>query len=125
MDNKIPFVEIPQEIRAYLEGLMEDAHVIVTDDKEKEQVVQYLFDKLDKYMAAKIVENMSAEDTETYIQMNEQKKPREEVDAFLKEHIKNPEEVFARAFVDFRDFYLTGQQGPTTSAPRSEQNPAN
>lgn len=116
--------EIPAEIRAFLQGIMEEAHVIVVDDQEKEQVIQYLFDRLDKYIAAKIIENMSAEDTEAFIKMNEEKKPQEEIDVFLQEHMKDPQEVFSRAFVDFRDFYLTGQ--PNAGQPdTSGKNPTN
>lgn len=108
---------IPQEIRAYLERLMEDAHVLVVDEKEKDEVVMYLFERLDKYMAAKIVENMKAEDTEAFIKMTEEKKPQEEIDAFIQSHMENPQEVFTRAFVDFRDFYLTGQSSAAENAP--------
>lgn len=103
-------VPIPPEIQAYLEGLIQEANVPVFDDKAKQELVNYLFDKLDKFLAAKIVENMSPEDTETFIKMNEDGKGREEIDAFIKEHMKDPQEVFTRAFIDFRDFYLTGQQ---------------
>ncbi|HXS15165.1 MAG TPA: hypothetical protein VN711_03490 [Candidatus Saccharimonadales bacterium] len=119
MDNKSqknPIV-IPAEIRAYLERLMEDAHVLVVDEKEKDEVVMYLFEKLDKYMAAKIVENMKPEDTESFIKMTEEKKPQEEIDAFIQSHMENPQEVFTRAFVDFRDFYLTGQSDTAENAP--------
>lgn len=116
--------EIPAEIRAFLENLMEEAHVLVVDEKEKEQVVQYLFERLDRYLAAKIAENMSPEDTETFIKMNEEKKPQEEIDAFLQSHMKEPQEVFTRAFVDFRDFYLTGQPtaGQTDSSEKKSDN---
>lgn len=109
-DTKQPQqIVIPPEIQAYLESLIQEANVPVFDDKQKQELVRYLFDRLDKFLAAKIVENMKPEDTETFIKMNEDKKSREEIDAFIKEHMQNPQEVFTRAFVDFRDFYLTGQ----------------
>lgn len=104
---------IPPEIQAFLENLIAEAKVAVTDEKAKADLVKYLFDKLDKFLAAKIVENMKPEDTEVFIKMNEEGKPREEIDAFIKDHMANPQEVFTRAFVDFRDFYLTGQQTAT------------
>ena len=106
-------IVIPQEIRNYLESLIAEANVPVFDEKAKEDLVRYLFDKLDKFLAVKIVENMSPEDTDAFVKLNQEKKPREEIDAYIKAHMKNPEEVFTRAFIDFRDFYLTGQDRPT------------
>lgn len=122
-------IPIPPEIQAYLEGLIQEANVPVFDDKAKQELVNYLFDKLDKFLAAKIVENMSPEDTEAFIKLNEDGKSREEIDAFIKEHMKNPQEVFTRAFIDFRDFYLTGQPGAgqsasTTPAPAATPAPS-
>lgn len=102
-------IQIPVEIRAYLEDLIAEAQVPVFDDKAKDELVQYLFERLDRFLAAKIVENMKPEDTETFIKMNEEKKSREEIDQFIKDHMTNAQEVFTRAFVDFRDFYLTAQ----------------
>lgn len=102
-------IPIPSEIQAYLESLIQEANISATEDKAKEELVRYLFDKLDKFLAAKIVENMTPEDTEAFIKLNEEGKSREEIDTFIKEHMQNPQEVFTRAFIDFRDFYLTGQ----------------
>lgn len=108
MDKK-PTLVIPPEIRTYLEGLIQEANVPVFDEKLREDLIQYLFERLDKYLAAKIVENMTPEDTESFIQMNKDKKPQEEIQAFVNSHMKEPQEVFTKAFIDFRDFFLTGQ----------------
>lgn len=108
MDQKQQ-LPIPAEIRSYLEGLIQEANVPSFDGRAKEELIQYLFERLDKYLSAKIVENMPAEDTEILIKMNEEGKSQEEISEFMKEHMENPQEVFTRAFIDFRDFYLTGQ----------------
>lgn len=108
-------VTVPQEIRNYLESLIHEANVAVFDEKTKEDLVQYLFNKLDRFLAAKIVENMSAEDTKEFIKLNQEKKSKEEIDAYINAHMQNPQEVFTRAFVDFRDFYLTGQESQPTA----------
>ena len=113
-------MQIPVEIRAYLEDLITEAQVPVFDDKAKDELVQYLFERLDRFLAAKIVENMSPEDTEAFIKMNEEKKSREEIDQFIKDHMQNAQEVFTRAFVDFRDFYLTAQANASTGTQPAE-----
>lgn len=109
-------VAIPQEIRNYLESLIQEANVAVFDEKTKEDLVQYLFEKLDKYLAAKIVENMTEEDTKEFIKLNQEKKSKEEIDNFINAHMKEPQDVFTRAFIDFRDFYLTGQDSTVKQA---------
>lgn len=115
-------VQIPSEIRAYLEDLILEAQVPVENDNAKEELIQYLFERLDRFLAAKIVENMKPEDTETFIKMNEEGKPREEIDNFIRDHMQNAQEVFTRAFVDFRDFYLTAQAN-TASNPAPKTGP--
>lgn len=107
--------EIPQDIRNYLESVIAEANVPLFDDKSKEDLVQYLFEKLDRYLATKIVEHMKPEDVGEFITMNKEKKSKEEIDKYLESHMDNPEEVFTRAFIDFRDVYLSGQYTPTPS----------
>ncbi|MDE2591073.1 MAG: hypothetical protein KGL95_15555, partial [Patescibacteria group bacterium] len=46
---------------------------------------------------------------EQFIKLNEEGKSREEIDAFIAEHIPDAQGMFTQAFVDFRDFYLTAQ----------------
>ena len=115
-------IQIPVEIRAYLEDLIMEAQVPVENDSAKEDLTQYLFERLDRFLAAKIVENMKPEDTETFIKMNEEGKSREEIDNFIREHMQNAQEIFTRAFVDFRDFYLTAQAN-TASNPAPKPGP--
>ena len=109
MDSQNQKPAIPQEIRNYLESLIVEANVTVFDEKTKEDLVQYLFGKLDRYLAAKIVEHMNPDDTKEFIRLNQEKKSQEEINHFLEGHMDNPQDVFTRAFIDFRDFYLTGQ----------------
>ena len=118
-------IQIPVEIRAYLEDLILEAQVPVFDDKSKDELIQYLFERLDRFLAAKIVENMKPEDTETFIKMNEEQKSREEIDQFIKDHMQNAQEVFTRAFVDFRDFYLTAQANIAEGKDPMDQSMAN
>lgn len=113
-------IQIPVEIRAYLEDLILEAQVPVGDDKAKEELIQYLFERLDRFLAAKIVENMKPEDTETFIKMNEEQKSREDIDNFIRDHMQNAQEVFTRAFVDFRDFYLTAQANASAGSAQGQ-----
>ena len=57
---------------------------------------------------------MPPEKLDEFIKLNEDKRPRKEVDQYMRENMPNSEEVFAKAFVDFRDIYL-GNAGVTAN----------
>lgn len=99
-------LEIPSEVRTFLEGLLTDAGMTTLDEGMRGEMVKELYARLDNYMTSVIVDNLPAEHLDAFIKMNEEKKPRNEVEQFLKEKMPNTQEVFAKAFADFRDLYL-------------------
>ena len=94
-----PQVEIPTEARQYLEGILNDANMATLDSEMREGMINEMYQRLDSFLATKIVENMSPEYIEEFIAMNEQKKPREEIEKFVKEKMPSYDEVFKNAFV--------------------------
>lgn len=100
-------LEIPPEVRSFLEGLLADANMTTLDDSMREEMVNELFARLDSYMTSVIVEKMPPEYLDEFIKINEEKKPREEIEAFLKAKMPNAQDVLTRAFMDFREMYLS------------------
>jgi hypothetical protein len=98
-------IQIPQDIRGFLEGLITDAGMTV-DESLKEEMVRELYARLDNYMTGVIVDNLKDEDVETFIKMNEDKKAKSEIEAYLKTKLPNATELFTKSFVDFRNLYL-------------------
>lgn len=98
--------QIPQDIRAFLESLLQDAQMTTLDDQAKEEMIKQLFIRLDNFMLTTIVEALPAQNLEEFTKMSETGKTREELEAYLKANIPNAEEVFARAMLAFRDLYL-------------------
>ncbi|HSA83695.1 MAG TPA: DUF5663 domain-containing protein [Patescibacteria group bacterium] len=103
MDQSVP---IPNELRQFLEGIINYAHPTGIDAQVKEEIMQELFYQLDNYLANVITENLTDEDLDTFVKMNEEKKPRAEIENFVKEKIPNAQEVFTQAFVHFQKMYL-------------------
>lgn len=101
MDN----IEIPAEIKSFLESLIQDANMTL-DDITKEEMIKELYARLDSYLTTVIVDNLPAEYLEAFMKMNEEKKSKEEINAFLTEKLPNAQEVFTSAFADFRQLYL-------------------
>ena len=97
---------IPQEIRTYLENLMQEAGVANLDQQTKENMIQELFFQLDNYLASVMVDNLQEQDLDAFIKMNQEKRPKEEIEQFIKEKIPNVQSVLTNAFLDFKKMYL-------------------
>lgn len=98
--------QITPEIRVYLEGLLRDAGMTALDEQLKKDMVNELFVRLDQYLTSVIVDNLKGEDLEAFLKMSEEKKSMTEIQEYLKTKIPNVQEVFVRAFDDFRKMYL-------------------
>lgn len=105
------------EIRAFIEGLVEDAKLSNIDESMKEQLVEELYVRLDNYIASVIVENMPPEHLEEFIKMNEQGKSQQEVQQFFTEKLPNAGDVMASALLQFREMYLGNQSADTQNPP--------
>lgn len=101
-------VKIPEDTREYLESLIADAKMTTLDENMHEQVVQQLYKRLDNFLASIVVDNMSPENLDAFMKMNEEGKSPEEIEAFLKNSMPNAQQVFAQAFVEFRSMFLGG-----------------
>ncbi|MCL4418994.1 DUF5663 domain-containing protein [Patescibacteria group bacterium] len=105
--NQAQKLEIPQEIRNYLDGLLKDAGMTTLDDAMREEMIKELFARLDNFIASAIIEKLPPENLDEFIKMNEEKKSQAEIEQFLKDKMPNAQEVFANAFSDFRNLYLS------------------
>ena len=101
-----PNQQIPTELREFLEIMLQQANLLTLDEKMKEDMIQELFYQLDRYLTSVIVDNLKPEDLEIFIKMNEDKKPKEEIENFIKEKMPNAQEMFTKAFSDFRNMYM-------------------
>ena len=86
------------------------------DESMRDEMINELFVRLDKHITATIIDNMPEEYIEEFIQMTEQKKPREELEKYMVDKIPNAKEVLSQAFVEFRQLYL-GNVAVARNAP--------
>jgi hypothetical protein len=107
---------IPQEIRNYLENLIDDANITTLDGKMREDLITELYGKLNDFIVATIVNNLPPEKMEDFIKMNEEQRTQPEIEQFLQENISNSQELMANAFVEFRNVYL-GNVAVSHNAP--------
>ncbi len=102
----IEFDSIPKEIKEYLDTILVDANLYNAEESVHQGMLKEMYERLDKYIAIKVVENLPADKLDEFIRLNDERRPREEVEKFLKDNMPNTQEVIQRAFVEFRDMYL-------------------
>lgn len=103
MDNQL---KIPPEIQSFLENLIQDAGITPLDEAMKEEMVLEIYSRFDNFLTTTIIKNMPPEYLDGFIKLNEESRPKEEIEKFMREKMPNSEKVFAKAFIDFRDIYL-------------------
>ncbi len=97
--------QIPEEVRAYLDGLLDDSGMTVPDDA-REEVIKELYARLDNYLASVILENIPQDQVDEFINASAEKKTLPEMQEYLLSKLPNAKEVLTKAFVDFRQLYL-------------------
>ncbi len=113
-------LQINPDVRTFLEGLLEDAGMHPLDDDMKEEMLKELYARLDTYINSVIADNLPADKLDQFIKLNEGKRPRNEIEEYLKTNIPNHGQVFAMAFAEFRDLYL-GKVSVARNAPAASQ----
>ena len=106
MDNTQQILQIPPDVRSFLEGLLTDAGMTSLDDEMREEMLKELYGRLDNHLSATIIDNLPPENLDEFIKLNEDGKTKEEIESYLKEKMPNAQEVLAKAFIEFRDLYL-------------------
>ncbi|MFA5933315.1 MAG: DUF5663 domain-containing protein [Microgenomates group bacterium] len=110
-------LEIPEDVRKYLESLLYDTHITLLDEEMKEEMIEEIYKRLDSYLAATIANKLPPEALNEFIKMNDENRPAPEVEAFIKEKMPDADQVFANAFVEFRNLYLGNTQPTEQTQP--------
>lgn len=124
MDNQQN--QIPVDIRAYLENLLEDANINITPEL-KENMLYDLYLRLERKLIADAIENMEPADVEEFTKLIQSQNNREIIDQFIKSKLPNAQEIFIQSLVDFKtDFIVGSTQGNTATenSPAVNNNPA-
>lgn len=115
---------IPAEIHTFLEGLLEDAGMKVPSEEIREEMIKELYVRLDNYLTTVIIDNLPPQYLDAFIKMNEEGKEKAEIEKFLREKMPNSQNVFTKAFIEFRDMYLSGVTLAKTAPKEEKYNPA-
>lgn len=126
MDNTAAQIQIPPEIRTYLENILQDAQMTTAlDNQMREDMIVELYKQLDNYLASVIVDKMPPQYVEEFIKLNEQPTTKQQAEQFIKEKLPNSQQVLSEAFVHFRDMYVHNVSAAREDQNTQEQQPNN
>lgn len=117
-------LQIPPEIRTFLEGILTDANLTSVDQEMRDELVKELFARLDAFVTEKLVAQLPEDQLDPFMKMADEGKSKEETQAFLSKHIPNAPEFFAKTFAEFRDLYLGNIALAKHSEELKEQKPS-
>lgn len=109
-------LQIPDDVRGFLEGMLQDAGMTALDEGMREEMVKELFIRLDDFMLTTIVDNLPSDKLDAFTKMSEEGKSREELEKYLQENIPDIQKKFGDAMLEFRNLYL-GNVAVARSAP--------
>lgn len=112
--NNTALPQIPSDVREFLEELLVESDMGTLEKSMYEDLMKQLYEQLDRFITAKIVEAMPEKHLDEFIKMNEEQRPRQEIEQFLSEKLPNTKDVFTQAFIQFREFYLREKQSTLT-----------
>ena len=105
MDENSPQA-IPVEIRTYLEGIIEEADILIFDEQDKEEILLDMYGQLNQFLIQKILEVLPEEKIDAFIALDEEQKGAQDIESFLSTAIPNAKDVLAQTFDNFRNTYL-------------------
>lgn len=111
--------QIPPDVRAYLERLLQESDFVSVDQKMTDDMVTEMYASLDHYVSARLVEILPPEKLNEFIKMNEEQRSQVELQQFLQQNIPNYSQFFADIFSDFRQLYLGKGKAEEGSNPSS------
>lgn len=99
---------IPAEIYKYLDSLLSEGGVTAVLPDEREKMINELYVQLDRFMALKIADFVPSEKLQEFTQFVEKKPSIEVLQDYIQKVVPNIDDVYLKAFEEFRDMYLHG-----------------
>src|SRR5258708_28010120 len=101
-NNQQDPLQIPQEIRAYLEGILDEAGMSGFDENIHQSMINDLYIRLDKFLIGLIAQYMPDEKLEEFAKLTENNPSQTSVTEYIQNNVPNSKEIFSKAFVEFR-----------------------
>src|SRR5512132_1476563 len=88
-----PCMQIPPEVITVLETVLEDTGMISSNERIDNEMLKELHDRLDVMMYVEIVTYLPAQHLDAFVKINDEGRPRGDIDKFLEENMPNADKV--------------------------------
>jgi len=123
--NNKQLAQIPQEVREYLDSLLQDAGMTGFDPVMHDAMINELYVRLDKFLIGKVVEFLPEDKLDEFAKLNEETDDPQKIQEYLSANLPNAQDVFINAFGQFRDIYLEGVRSAVSSNDNQPAVPQN
>lgn len=115
-------IEIPDDIRIYLQAILEEADALILDQEVWEQLLGTMYVQLDQFLTTKLLEKLPNDKLEAFLDLDQEKDLNpEKMQKFVDENVPNSKELFVEAFKEFRDMYLTNIANERNAEEQGEE----
>ncbi len=104
--------QIPPEIQQYITSLLQEAGKSNLSQEELTSATNDMYHRIETFLIDKLVENLPETKLEEFTNLSEQATDATVLQQYLQQNIPNVQDVFAKAFEDFRTTYI--QQAKST-----------
>ncbi len=108
VDDQAQVALIPDEVREYLDSLLNDAGMDGFDPAMHDAMINELYIRLDKFLIGKVVEFLPEDKLEDFAKLNEETTDPAKIQEYLQQNLPNAQDIFTNGFGEFRDIYLEG-----------------
>lgn len=102
MDEKI---QLSPEVKKFLEDLLTKAEIVPVSEEMHENMITELYIELDRYVTAKLIENMPIEHMDAFLALKKEN-DAQKMEIFIKKNVPDAQQLYTDAFVEFGQMYI-------------------
>ena len=97
---------IDPSVRLFLEDLLDEKGIFFSSPETREQMIQDLYVRLEKFILLTLAKELSPEDGNQLLQLIENQAPKSTIQAFLQLKIPDLNNKMANVLLQFKSIYL-------------------
>src|SRR5690242_15067866 len=95
--TQVQHVEIPQEIRVFLEAVLDEADLLILNDEEEQLILENMYRQLNVFLMSKVLGTVPEEKVDGFISVSEEGTEIHKLQECLQKEIPNTGEFFEKA----------------------------
>jgi len=98
--------DLDPQLREYIVEMMKEAGTYDVPTVLREKMIRDIYSRLEEKLVLTALENMSLEKRAEFDELTEKGATQEELEKFIRNNVKNFEQVYKKALLEFRSIYI-------------------